>query len=98
MGNYIIGWPENMEQPCFTCGMDFKTTFRAQALNHWIKNPYGQHCEKCARVALLKQSPGTEKQLDEALPVQTEIIRQQFEKKRQLTQSEIESITGGVHG
>ncbi len=78
MGNYIMGWHENMQQPCTSCGNDFKTTYRVQALNHWITNPYGQKCEPCARKELLEQNPGTEKQLDEALPKQEEIIRNQF--------------------
>ena len=81
MGTYILGFGENMLQPCTACGKDFKTTYRVQAMNRFIKNPYGQKCEPCARVELLEQHPGTEKQLDEALPKETAHIRAHFTRE-----------------
>jgi len=67
-----------MSAPCFTCGEKFKTTYEAQALNKWIKNPYGQHCEPCAKKILLSEHPGTEEKLRNAIPKQAEIFQKHF--------------------
>lgn len=79
MGDFIVGFSPETFQPCFKCHKEFKTTYEAQAMNSWIHNPYGQFCEPCARTRLLDQHPGTEHQLDEAIPQVAEQLRNQYE-------------------